>query len=164
MQPFHDAYIKYIKIKPELQNKINDKINELKKDSEQTIAIFIRSNTLAREQPSGRMPTREEYDSAIDKIDKSKNPKYFLCIDNEDDLEYFKNKYEPNYYTDIRRSSNKNDGEAHVNTVGGLDQLEKSFIEVVLLSSCDTIIHCVSNMVTASLYMNMNQKSICVSK
>ena len=162
LQPFHDAYIKYIKIKPELQNKINDTISELKKDSEQLIGIFIRSNSLAGEQPSGKMPRREEYDSAIDKIDKSKKTKYFLCIDNEDDLEYFKNKYQPNYYTDIRRSSNKNDGEAHVNTVGGLDQLEKSFIEVVLLSSCDTLIHCVSNMVTASLYMNMNQKSIFV--
>ena len=163
LQPFHDAYVKYVKINSDLQEKIDSKVKELKGDSEQIIAIFIRSNALAGEQPSGRMPTREEYDNAINYIDKSKKTKYFFCIDNNDDLEYFKNKYNPNYYTNIRRITNKSNGEPHTNTLGTLQDLQDSFIEVVLLSSCDIMIHCVSNMATASLYMNMNQKSICIS-
>lgn len=164
LQPFNKAYNKYIKIKPHIQEKIDYKVNELKNGSDQIIGIFIRSNALANEQPSGVMPTRKEYIDAINNIKKSNNVKYFFCIDNENDLEYFKQLYTPNYYTDIRRTSNTNDGEPHTKTMGTLQDLENSFIEVCVMSQCDILVHCVSNMVTASLYMNMNQKSICISK
>ena len=162
LQPYHDAYMKYIKIKPEIQNMINNKKQILRENYEQVIGIFIRSEALKKEQPSGRMPTREEYDNAINSIDKTKSTKYFFCIDNEDDLNYFKNKYTPNYYTDIRRTKNTTNSEPHKKTFGSLKDLQDSFIEVALLSECNILIHCVSNMVTASLYMNMNQKSICL--
>ena len=164
LQPFNDAYNKYIKVKSHIQEKINKKINELKKDSDQIIGIFIRSNALAGEQPSKRMPKREEYINAIENIQKSNNVKYFFCIDNQEDLDYFKEMYKPNYYTDIRRTSNTNDGEPHTKTMGTLEDLENSFIEVAIMSQCDILVHCVSNMVTASLYMKMNQQSICVAK
>lgn len=164
LQPFHNAYTKYIKIKPHIQEKINIKVNELKKDSDQIIGIFIRSTALAGEQPSGKMPSREDYINAINSIQKSNNVKYFFCIDNQDDLNYFKELFYPNYYTHIRRTSNTNDGEPHTKTIGTLEDLENSFIEVCIMSHCDILVHCVSNMVTASLYMNMRQKSICVSK
>jgi hypothetical protein len=164
LQPFHDAYIKYIKIKPEIQNKINDATSELKKDSEQLIGILIRSNSLAVEQPSGKMPTREEYDSAINKIDKTKKTKYFLCIDNEKDLQFYKTKLNPHYYININRSpTNKGDAPHINNNLKSLDEFEKVFIQVAVLSSCDILVHCTSNMATASLYMNMNQKSIFVN-
>jgi hypothetical protein len=110
------------------------------------------------------MPTRDDYVKALDKIPKSKNVKYFLCIDNNDDLEFYKNKYIPNYYTPIRRTKNKKDGEPHTNNIGTLEDLESSFIEVMLMSNCDILVHCVSNMATASLYINMNQQSIFISK
>jgi hypothetical protein len=163
LQPFHDAYNKYIKIKSNIQNKINKKVNELKTNTDQIIGIFIRSNALAGEQPSKRMPTREEYVNAINNIRKSNNVKYFFCIDNQEDLEYFKQLYTPNYFTDIRRTQNTNDGEPHTKTMGTLEDLENSFIEVCIMSQCNILVHCVSNMVTASLYMNMNQESVCVS-
>jgi hypothetical protein len=160
LQPFHDAYKKYIKIKPEIQKKIDEKINMLKEGSpEQLFGIFIRSDALANEQPTGKMPTREDYKRVLDSIDKTKKTKYFLCIDNNDDLEYYKEHYKPNYYTNIRRSTNNTNGEPHRNTMGTLEELENSFIEVVLLSQCNILLHCLSNMVTASLYMNINQES-----
>jgi len=162
LKPYHDAYVKYIKIRPEIQEMINKKKQELRENYEQLIGIFIRSDALKKEQPSGRMPTREEYDTALSKIDKTKSTKYFFCIDNQDDLNYFKNKYLPNYYTDIRRTANTVNSEPHKKTFGSLKDLQDSFIEVALLSECGTLVHCVSNMVTASLYMNMNQKSICL--
>lgn len=163
LQPFHDAYSKYIKIKPHIQNKINIKVNELKTNTDQIIGIFIRSNALSGEQPSKKMPSREEYVNSINNITKSKNVKYFFCIDNQDDLDYFKQLYRPNYYTDIRRTKHTNDGEPHTKTIGTLEDLENSFIEVCIMSQCDILVHCVSNMVTASLYMNMNQQSLCIS-
>ena len=164
LQPYHDAYTKYIKIKPHIQERIDERIRELKEGSEQLVGIFLRSNTLKDEQPNKRMPTREEYASAIESIDKTKKTKYFFCVDNTSDLEYFKDLYQPNYYTDIRRVDTKNSGEPHKKTYGTLKDLEDSFIEVVLLSHCDILVHCVSNMATASLYINMKQQSICVSK
>ena len=164
LQPYHDTYKKYIKIKKELQKKINKKCIELKENADQLICIFVRSDALRHEQPSGKMPSRDDYDKAIQNINKSNNVKYFLCVDNNNELEYYKNKYTPNYYTTIRRTRHTKDGEPHSNNIGTLTDLEDSFIEVVIMSKCDILVHCISNMATASLYMNMNQQSICVSK
>lgn len=164
LQAYHDTYKKYIKIKNSLQEKINKKVIELKSNTDQRICIFVRSDALKNEQPSNMMPTREDYDKAIEAITKSENVKYFLCVDNNEDLDYYKNKYQPNYFTNIRRTKNSKDGEPHINSIGSLEELENSFIEVVLMSQCDILVHCVSNMATASLYMNMKQQSICVSK
>jgi len=164
LQPYYDTYKKYIKIKKHIQNKINKKCIELKENADQLICIFVRSDALRKEQPSKKMPSRDDYDKAIDNIPKSNNVKYFLCIDNNKDLEYYKNKYTPNYYTTIRRTRHTKDGEPHRNNIGTLTDLEDSFIEVVIMSQCDILVHCVSNMATASLYMNMKQQSICVSK
>lgn len=164
LQPYHDTYKKYIKIKKELQKKINKKCVELKENTDQLICIFVRSYALHKEQPSRKMPSRDDYDKTIENIPKSNNVKYFLCVDNNNDLEYYKNKYTPNYYTAIRRTRHKKDGEPHKNTIGTLTDLEDSFIEVVIMSQCDILVHCVSNMATASLYINMKQQSVCVSK
>ena len=49
------------------------------------------------------MPTREDYVNAIEQIPKSDNVKYFFCIDNEDELNYYSELYKPNYYTNIRK-------------------------------------------------------------
>jgi GR25 family glycosyltransferase involved in LPS biosynthesis len=160
LQPFHDAYKKYIKIKENIQNKIDEKLHSLKEGNpEQIIAIFVRSEALRHEQPNGNMPTQEDYKKVIDSIDKRKSTKYFLCVDNNSDLEYYKEHFKPNYHTNIRRTSNNKNGEPHRNTMGTLEELENSFIEVVLLSHCHILVHCVSNMATASLYMNMDQIS-----
>ena len=166
LQPYNDVFKKYIKLKPNLNEKLNKLINELRADCEQVIGIFVRSNALSSEQPNGKMPTYEDYSNAIDKIDKTKKTKYFLRIDNEKDLEYYKNKYYPNYQTSITRSKDNIQDSLHVsnNKYLLLDDLENTYLEVALLSVSDILVHCVSNMATASLYMNMNQKSICVSK
>lgn len=161
--PYSQAYKKYIHIKPHIQEMIDAKASEMRETYTNIVGIFIRSNALKDEQPNGKMPSREDYVNAINNI-QIPNTKYFLCIDNTEDLEYFKELCAPNYYTDIRRTDERNNGEPHTNTYGSLKDLQDSFIEVALLSQCDCLIHCVSNMATASLYMNMNQISICVSK
>jgi hypothetical protein len=163
LQPYNNVFTKYIKLKKELQEKIDLQIDTMKKmNVEQIIAIFIRNKALAYEQPKGKMPRNIDYENALNKIDKTKKTGYFFCIDNEEDLEYFKNKYSPYYYTKIRRSKTSMNTEAHRASNGSMKDLEDSYIEVALLSKCDILAHCLSNMVTASLYMNMNQESIFV--
>lgn len=166
LNPYTDAFNKYIKLKPDLQKKLDYHINNLKSDSEQTIGILVRSNNLASEQPSGQMPTRDDYLNAINKIDKTKKTKYYLKVDNEEDLEFYKSKLNPHYYLDITRSKTNKGDAPHVNdkTFLPLKDLQDTYLDVAILSHCDYLVHCVSNMATSSLFMNPYQKSICVSK
>ena len=88
------------------------------------------------------------------------NNKHFLRIDNNDDLNYYKEKLPQYYITNINRSKNNQGNAPHKNNLQSLNDLENIFIEIYLLSECDILIHCVSNMATASLYMNMKQESV----
>lgn len=166
LNPYTDEFNKYIKLKPDLQQKLDYHVNNLKSDCEQTIGILVRSNNLAIEQPSGKMPTHDDYLNAINKIDKTKKTKYYLKVDNEEDLEFYKSKLNPNYYLDITRSkTNKGDApHANDNKFLPLKDLQDTYLDVAILSHCDYLVHCVSNMATASLFMNKDQVSICVSK
>jgi hypothetical protein len=163
---YSDAFTKYIKLRPHTQNKLNLMIKEMRKDCEQVIGIFVRSNALAKEQPSREMPTREQYLKAIEKLDtKTKKTKFFLRIDNNEDLEFYKSELQPHYYTNIKRSeTNKGDApHSYTKEFKPLEELEDTYLEIALLSQCEILIHCCSNMVNASLYMNRKQQSICVS-
>jgi integrase len=64
----------------------------------------------------------------LDKIDKTKKTKYFLCIDNEKDLQFYKTKLNPHYYININRSpTNKGDAPHINNNLKSLDEFEKVF-------------------------------------
>jgi hypothetical protein len=164
-EPYYNAFKKFIKLKPALQKKVDKKIEELHNDSDEVIGIFVRSNALANEQPKRKMPRPEDYDSAIQQINKSgKKIKYFLRIDNNEDLNYYKNKYKPNYFLNMKRAdTNKGDApHSEDKKFLPLEELENIYIEIALLSSCNYIVHCSSNMVSSALFMNMNAKSIFV--
>jgi len=167
LQPYHDSFVKYIKIKPHLQERLTKMVHDLRSDCTQVIGIFVRSSWLSTEQPSGKMPARDDYINAIKNIDtNSKKTKYFLRIDNDDDLKFYQEQFNPHYNTNISRSKDNTRDSLHIShdQYLTLEDLENTYLEVALLSYCDILVHCVSNMATASLYMNMNQKSICVSK
>ena len=160
---YTNVFNKYIKLQPHIQEKINNLENKLTDNCEEVIGIFMRSNALACEQPYGIIPKREDYLKIIKDINiDNKKIKYFLRIDNNEDLEFYKDALQPNYYTQISRSKTNNHDAPHQNNSDflTLEDLENTFIEIVLLSKCDTIIHCVSNMAAASLIMNPSQKSI----
>ena len=160
------AFSKYIKLRPHIQNKLDLMIKEMRSNCDQVIGIFVRSEALAKEQPTKKMPTREQYLKAIEKLDtETKKTKYFLRIDNDEDLEFYKEKLQLNYYTNIVRSkTNKGDApHSYTKEFKPLEELEDTYLDIALLSQCEILIHCCSNMATASLFMNKNQKSICVS-
>jgi hypothetical protein len=166
LEPYNKAFTKYIKLQPQLQKKLEYLKNKLHSDCEEVIGIFVRSGALHAEQPNKKLPTRQDYLDAINNINTvSKKTKFFLRIDNNEDLDFYKNILQPNFYTDISRSDNNKKDALHVDSKKylNLKELEDTYLEVALLSTCNILIHCVSNMATASLYMNMNQKSICIS-
>ena len=166
-EPYNKAFKKYILLKPHLKDRLNVMIKHLRSDCDQVVGIFVRSEALAKEQPRERMPTRDMYLEAIKKIDTSyKTTKYFLRVDNDEDLEFYKSKLQPYYVTDIKRSKTNKADAPHRSqeTFLPLKDLEDTYLEIALLSNCDYLIHCVSNMASTSLFMNMSQISICVSE
>ena len=58
---YSDSFTKYIKLRPHIQHKLDLMVRELKSNCELTVGIFVRSEALAKEQPSKKMPTREQY-------------------------------------------------------------------------------------------------------
>lgn len=165
LQPFHDAYKKFIIIQPHIQENINYHIQKLNEGNpEKTVGILVRSAAVWMGNDTSIIPTREKYLNIINKLNENnKNIKFFLCIDNNEDLNYYKENLVPNYYLDINRSdTNKGDAPHKNSSLKSLDELEKVFIQVAVLSSCDILVHPSSNMATASLIMNMKQESILV--
>jgi hypothetical protein len=158
--PFNKIFKKYFKLKPHIQSIMENEIKKIRNGSDLLIGLVVRSTPLKDEQPKGRMPTRDEYEYVIDNIPGDKYNRYFLCVDNHEDLNFYKSKLSNSYHTNIRRSDTCNDIEPHKKTRGTWNDFLDSLLEVYYLASCDAIIHCVSNMATASLYMNMNQISI----
>jgi len=166
LELYNKAFNKYIHLLPHLQIRLDKMVNEMRSNCDQVIGVFVRSNALAAEQPTGVMPTREEYLEAISELDTfSKKTKYFLRIDNDEDYKFYKSKLSPVYETNIKRAQTNKGDAPHTNgEYLSLEDLENTYLEIALLSHCDILVHCVSNMVTAALYMNMNLISICVSK
>jgi GR25 family glycosyltransferase involved in LPS biosynthesis len=159
LQPYNDAFKKYIFIKQNIKDKINEEIKKLKEGKyDKLIGLLVRSKDLGGEQPRGYMPSREEYMNELNKL--GNNNKYFLRIDNNDDLKYYKEKLQQYYATNINRSNSNQGNAPHRNNLQSVNDLENIYIEIYLLSECNVLVHCVSNMATASLYMNMDQQSV----
>jgi len=158
LKPFNDVYTKYIIIEPHIKERIENHIKILKNgDYNQYIGILVRSEAI------GHKYDRNKYLDIINNQSKNLKTKYFFCIDNEEDLQFYKTKLNPHYYININRSlTNKGDAPHTNNNLKTLDEFENVFIQVAVLSSCDILVHCSSNMATASLIMNMEQKSVCI--
>jgi hypothetical protein len=92
LEPYNKAFTKYIKLQPQLQKKLEYLKNKLHSDCEEVIGIFVRSGALSGEQPNKKLPTRQDYLDAINNINTvSKKTKFFLRIDNNEDLDFYKN-------------------------------------------------------------------------
>jgi hypothetical protein len=156
-RPFHNAYKKYIHLQPNISDKIKFHTNKLKEGDPQIIIIGI----LVRSAANGDTPGRDKYLNTIKYLNLGDNVKYFFCIDNDVDLEFYKEQLKPNYYLDLRRAPTNLGDAPHSDTeLKSLDELEKIFIQVAVLSTCNILLHCNSNMAITSLFMNMEQRSI----
>lgn len=161
LKEYNSIYIHYFKLLPNIKAIINEQIKILRGENKSVIGILIRNSgnyALANEQPKKKMPSHNEYFNLINSISDS-NQRYFLCIDNIQDLELYKQLYPNSYFTQIRRSLSPLDKEPHIKTTGSYEDFINSLIEVYLLSACDKLVHCLSNMATTSLILNLDQES-----
>lgn len=162
LEPYSKIFHTYFTLQPSIKELVDLRISELHNGYNNVIGVIVRNsgnNALANEQLKQRMPTRNEYIEALNRISLP-NQRYFFCIDNNDDLNFFKELYPNCYYTNIRRSVSKDDSEPHKKSLGSLNDLIDTFVEIYVCASCHTLVHCITNMATTSLYINMNQISI----
>lgn len=123
------------------------------------IGVLKRNNRLSCEQQNNTLPTIERYFEEIDKIFDDET---YVClsVDNVSDLNQFIKKYKRCIFNPkIRRTQTVFDEEPHFLPGSKLDAMY-TYLEVYMLSKCQTFIHPVSNMATASLYFNPQQQSI----
>jgi hypothetical protein len=161
LKEYNSLYLNYFKLLPNIKDIIDEKKKILRGENSCVIGILIRNSgnyALANEQPKKKMPSHNEYFDLINSISES-NQRYFLCIDNIHDLELYKQLYPNSYFTQIRRSLSPLDKEPHIKTTGSYEDFINSLIEVYLLSACDKLVHCLSNMATTSLILNLDQES-----
>lgn len=154
-----NTYSKYIKPTKLLQDSIN--VIDSSFDNKNTIKIGIlkRNQLLKCEQSNNIMPSVERYMDNILRISGDKT--CVLSVDNMTDLATFKtNKnFKVVYSANIKRTTRDTDMEPHF-LPGTIQDALYYFMDVYMLSKCDYLIHPVSNMATAALYLNPNLKSI----
>lgn len=156
---YNKAYNRFIKF----TNFINDTWNAYyasffnKTPNTPKVGILIRNGLLSTEQPNGRLPTVEQYVQAINTLNLT-SPSIVCAVDNLEELAYLSNHFTCYYNEQTTRSKNKYDTEPHSKSSTILDAAFH-FLEGVMLSKCDYLIHPVSNMATAALYMNPTLKN-----
>ena len=155
----HNTYKKYIIPTKLLQDNIDVVDKSFDKNTNIKIGILKRNQLLKCEQVSNTMPVIDRYIDAIHQIYGNKT--CVLSVDNTTDIEQFKSNSDLKfvYSTGIRRTNKDTDMEPHF-TPGTIQDALYYFMDVYMLSRCDYLIHPISNMATAALYMNPNLKSI----
>jgi hypothetical protein len=156
----YETFVKYIEPTPHLQRSIDVVDATFSSLSGIKVGILKRNQLLKCEQVSGSMPHINEYLNIINEIEGNKT--LILSVDNETDLNTFRSMY-PNdrciFSKSIRRTNVDTDREPHF-TPSSVQDAIYYFMDVYMLSKCDYLIHPISNMATAALYMNPNLKSI----
>ncbi len=147
-QRYHDAW-----------NKLTCKIKPLPVRPH-TIGVMIRSEVHGGEQLSGRMQPLEEIAEAMQKAATSAST-FFVVSSDEESIQWMINRFGRIRYTPgVKRTAKRTDPEQHVNVPQTKEDAIQVVQEVLTLADCETLIHPVSNMATAALFINLNLKSI----
>lgn len=125
---------------------------------EGSVGVLIRSDVLGGEQLSGRSQPLEEYEAAIKKTG-AKNV-FVVSSDMESILWIGQRFSHLTFNGGIKRNQKRSDPEQHVLFPQGSEDAVKVMKEVLMLATCKYLVHPVSNMATAALYINPNLESI----
>lgn len=149
---------KYIKLKQNIQDKINNfKIND------KTIGIHIRGTDYLREK-NPPIPLNKFIDS-IKSIDNYEDYEMLVASDNFESIELVKNTFKnvrcyPCMYRQEKYTSPSTS--CFVNGINKKTHGEEALIEAVLLSKCNKLVSTTSNIATFALYYNPNNEFVLV--
>lgn len=127
-----------------------------------TIGVLVRSKAIAGEQESDNNASIESYILAVRKVinaNESKSPRVFaVCSDDPSCRKMMKN-FNAIVYQGTRRAESR-DIDQHMESNQNVNDAKNCLAEVITLSRCDILVHQISNMATAALYMNPRLESV----
>ncbi len=125
-----------------------------------TVGVLIRSSAIAGEQLSGRNATMQEY---ADAIERELGPDSVFVVSSDlESIEWLTSRFPGKVYysTSIKRNAKRSDPEQHINVVQTAADAKDVMRETLALARCRSLVHQISNISTAALYINPTLKSI----
>ncbi len=119
-------------------------------------AVLVRADTHAGEQLSDISQPLEDYSRALRKIGASR---VHVMAGDQETLQWFSSRFDASWLRTTRRSETRAQ-DFHLNNPQTVEDARNCMIEVLASSRARCLVHPVSNMATAALYMNPQLKSI----
>jgi hypothetical protein len=151
---FHGLWDR-LQVNPE----ITSKANALVAPGSDVVAAMVRSHIHAGEQLSNRSQPIEEYARTYE---SSRGPgtSLFIMASDDETVDWFKARFNCIVFPGVSRARTRDSAELHLSTQQGHTDAENCLIEVIAASNCAKLIHPISNMATAALYINTKLESI----
>lgn len=117
------------------------------------LAMHIRNDNIGAECPGYAAPSLADYERALDALSDG-SEQVFLATDNDQALEHFIHLLGSRLlYRRIPRGRDMNT-EFHITTRQTVEDARNCLVDALVMSRCEHLIHSVSNIATAVLYMN----------
>jgi hypothetical protein len=127
-----------------------------------TIGVLVRSKAIAGEQENNNNASIDSYIYEVRRVineHESKHPRVFAVCSDEPSCRKMMKHFNAAVYQGSRRAESR-DIDQHMEFRQNVNDAKNCLAEVISLSRCNILVHQISNMATAALYMNPNLKSV----
>lgn len=145
-----------ITVRPEIMQKVQEYLGYL--PTREFISVLVRSTPHAGEQFSGKSQSLDDYAKAIEENLPPKSFVFMMCPDYQT-AAWFRQRFPVIWHQNTKRASNR-DIDRHLVENQTIEDAKQVLIETLILSQATTLIHPISNIATAALYMNPNLRSV----
>ena len=139
---------------PSISNRVGADVEDY--DISECVAVQVRSVPHAGEQLTGESQTLDRYAQAIE---SAGGGRVFAVCSDQSTVDWLAARFDVTSYPNTRRSPDRSVN-FHEVTPQTVEDAVQCFKEVMVMSHAKALIHPISNMATAALYMNPSLKSI----
>jgi len=157
---YHAAYRRHVHPLPTIVERV-DALHACLIGSRHAIGVHVRDASSAIEQPSGRMPTFEQYAAKVAEILRAhEDAVIFVATDVEEALDRFRARFGDRVVCQegARRSARHSESwrdAMHLSLpAGDVKYGEEVLVEALMLARCEHFVHCCSNLATAVYMIN----------
>jgi len=135
-----------LKVRAEIMREVEEFFDEWNP----CIALHVRNEHIASECPDGRAPTLSDFEKALEGLEG----RGFVGADNDEALESMRRILGPRVcYRRITRSPDMRT-ELHLSQTQTIADARNCLVDALIMARCRHLVHSVSNIATAVLYMN----------
>lgn len=151
-QELHAIFRQFIKVKPYILNEFEEEKARLPKG--RRVALHIRADNTADEQPN-KLPISNKSIRTVRRLLRRESGTAVVFTDNLPALAACKRWFKHMHYTDVARSPVKAIGPHESDEIkADLSLAKQVLIDAMLMAECDHLVHGVSNVASAALFMN----------